>query len=154
MVIFYKKWKKYNEFQLTKNKMDLNIRKMTNHPPSPVFTCNGFSIILYLAVVQNTAHTLPIALSDLLSQNNRLFLTFIILFFSDPLILTCFTFHPNIIIPQSLIHLQLVKNFPPLLVIPQLSFAENFHTTHFSRLMSYDSLFSPFTCYTAALLCR
>ena len=35
MVIFYKKWKKYNEFQLTKNKMDLNIRKITNHPPSP-----------------------------------------------------------------------------------------------------------------------
>ena len=35
MVIFYKKWKKYNEFQLTKNKMDLNNRKMTNHPPSP-----------------------------------------------------------------------------------------------------------------------
>ena len=35
MVIFYKKWKKYNELQLTKNKMDLNIRKMTNHPPSP-----------------------------------------------------------------------------------------------------------------------
>ena len=35
MVIFYKKWKKYNEIQLTKNKMDLNIRKMTNHPPSP-----------------------------------------------------------------------------------------------------------------------
>ena len=36
MVIFYKKWKKYNEIQLTKNKMDLNIQKMTNHPPSPV----------------------------------------------------------------------------------------------------------------------
>ena len=36
MVIFYKKWKKYDEIQLTKNKMDLNIRKMTNHPPSPV----------------------------------------------------------------------------------------------------------------------
>ena len=34
MVIFYKKWKKYNEIHLTKNKMDLNIRKMTNHPPS------------------------------------------------------------------------------------------------------------------------
>ena len=32
MVIFYKKWKKYNEIQLTKNKMDLNIRKITNHP--------------------------------------------------------------------------------------------------------------------------
>ena len=27
---------KYNEIQLTKNKMDLNIRKMTNHPPSPI----------------------------------------------------------------------------------------------------------------------
>ena len=26
---------KYNEIQLTKNKMDLNIRKITNHPPSP-----------------------------------------------------------------------------------------------------------------------
>ena len=38
MVIFYKKWKKYNEIQLTNNKMDLNIRKMTNHPPSPVIS--------------------------------------------------------------------------------------------------------------------
>ena len=37
MVIFYKKWKKYNEIQLTKNKIDLNNRKMTNHPPSPVY---------------------------------------------------------------------------------------------------------------------
>ena len=35
MIIFYKKRKKYNEIQFTKNKMDLNIRKMTNHPPSP-----------------------------------------------------------------------------------------------------------------------
>ena len=35
VIIFYKKWKKSNEIQLTKNKMDLNIRKMTNHPPSP-----------------------------------------------------------------------------------------------------------------------
>ena len=36
MVIFYKKWKKYNEIQLTKKEMVLNNRKMTNHPPSPV----------------------------------------------------------------------------------------------------------------------
>ena len=36
MVIFYKKWKKCNEIQLTKNKMDSNIRKMTNHAPSLV----------------------------------------------------------------------------------------------------------------------
>ena len=38
MVIFYKKWKKYKIWkknQLTKNKIDLNNRKMTNHPPSP-----------------------------------------------------------------------------------------------------------------------
>ena len=35
MVIFYKKWQKYNEIQLTKNKMDLNNRKMTHHPPPP-----------------------------------------------------------------------------------------------------------------------
>ena len=27
---------KYNEIQLTKNKMDLNNLKMTNHPPSPI----------------------------------------------------------------------------------------------------------------------
>ena len=38
VVIFYKKWKKYNEIQLTKNKMDLNIQKITNHPPSPKAT--------------------------------------------------------------------------------------------------------------------
>ena len=29
--MFYKKWKKHNEIQLTKNKINLNIRKMTNH---------------------------------------------------------------------------------------------------------------------------
>ena len=36
MVIFYKKWKKYYETKLTKNKIYLNIRKITNHPPFPV----------------------------------------------------------------------------------------------------------------------
>ena len=37
MVIICNKWKKYNEFQLTKDKMDLNNEKMKmkNHPPSP-----------------------------------------------------------------------------------------------------------------------
>ena len=34
MVIFNMKWRKYNEIQL-KKQMDLNIRKITNHPPSP-----------------------------------------------------------------------------------------------------------------------
>ena len=42
MVIFYKKWKKYNEIQLTKNKMDLNNRKVTNHPPYPEELINLF----------------------------------------------------------------------------------------------------------------
>ena len=35
MVIFYKKWKKYNEIQLTKTKWTSIFEKMTNHPPSP-----------------------------------------------------------------------------------------------------------------------
>ena len=35
MALFYMIWKKYNEIQLTKNKLDLNYRKITNHPPSP-----------------------------------------------------------------------------------------------------------------------
>ena len=48
MVIFYKKWKKYNKIQLTKSKMDLNIRKMTNHPPSPG------TQILNNSTIQNT----------------------------------------------------------------------------------------------------
>ena len=36
MVIFYKKSKKNNEIQLTKNKMNLNNRLIKNHPLSPV----------------------------------------------------------------------------------------------------------------------
>ena len=36
MLVLYKSWKKYNEFQLTKNKMHLNTRKLKiiHHPPS------------------------------------------------------------------------------------------------------------------------
>ena len=39
--------KKKNEIQLTKNKMDLNNRKMTNHPPSPEMknAVNNFSAV-------------------------------------------------------------------------------------------------------------
>ena len=34
MLVLYKKWKKYNEFQLTKNKIDLNNWKLKMiHPP-------------------------------------------------------------------------------------------------------------------------
>ena len=35
MGVFYNIWKRYNEIQLTKNKMNLNNRKIKNHPPSP-----------------------------------------------------------------------------------------------------------------------
>ena len=35
----------YNEIQSTKNKIDLNNRKMTNHPPSPV-ECNVIKNVL------------------------------------------------------------------------------------------------------------
>ena len=34
IVVFYKKWKEYNEIQLTKYKMDLNNPKIKNHPHS------------------------------------------------------------------------------------------------------------------------
>ena len=36
MLVLFKKWKKENEFQLTKNKMDFNIQKLkiTDPPPS------------------------------------------------------------------------------------------------------------------------
>ena len=36
ILIFDKKWKKYNEIQLTINKMGLNNRKMKNYKPSPI----------------------------------------------------------------------------------------------------------------------
>ena len=35
MLVFYKRWEKYNEIQLTKNKIYLNNRKIKNHSPSP-----------------------------------------------------------------------------------------------------------------------
>ena len=46
IVIIYKKWKKYYEIQLTKNKMDLNTRKMTNYPPSPCRQTHKFVVII------------------------------------------------------------------------------------------------------------
>ena len=42
MEIFYKKWKKYNEIQLTKNERNPNIRKITNHPSS--FATQGYTL--------------------------------------------------------------------------------------------------------------
>ena len=35
MLALYKRLKNYNVIQLTKNKMDLNNRKMKNHPHAP-----------------------------------------------------------------------------------------------------------------------
>ena len=66
MVIFYKKWKKYNEIQLTKIKMDLNIRKMTNHPPSPVlveyiqYTIHLYIVLYTVVIVNNTQSCFPL----------------------------------------------------------------------------------------------
>ena len=68
MVIFNKKWKKCNEIKLTK-KMDLNNRKMTNHPPSPVIilwslidvlgmimpNCDAFRFITVLVMIINAS---------------------------------------------------------------------------------------------------
>ena len=35
MLVLYKRWKKHNEFQLTKNKMDLDYRNLKIiHPPT------------------------------------------------------------------------------------------------------------------------
>ena len=54
MVLFYKVWKKFNEIQLTKNKMHMNNRQMKNHPPSPTLQTetkhpNGVSVNPFLA---------------------------------------------------------------------------------------------------------
>ena len=51
MVIFCKKLKKYNEIQLTKNKMDLNIRIMKNHLPSTDLILQQNSYSLHNTVV-------------------------------------------------------------------------------------------------------
>ena len=39
---------KNNEIQLTKNKMDLNNRKMTNHPPPP-------NSVYYACILRNSS---------------------------------------------------------------------------------------------------
>ena len=36
LLVFYKRWKKYHEIHLRKNKMNLNNRKMTHHPASRI----------------------------------------------------------------------------------------------------------------------
>ena len=36
MLVLYKRWKKYNEFQLTKIKMDLNTKKLKIIHPPPI----------------------------------------------------------------------------------------------------------------------
>ena len=42
--------KKFNEIRLTKNKMDLNIRKILNNPPSPAahYLSNMHALGLYV----------------------------------------------------------------------------------------------------------
>ena len=43
MVVFYMIWKNNNKIQLTKNKMDLNNRKLKNHP-SPNTIINQYAM--------------------------------------------------------------------------------------------------------------
>ena len=47
MLLLYRKWKKYNEIQLTKNKIDLNNQNFTNHPPSHIVDFKQNSNLLY-----------------------------------------------------------------------------------------------------------
>ena len=49
MVVFYMIWKKDNEIQLTKNKMNLNNRKIINRPPSLEGTVN-LHIVKYVRI--------------------------------------------------------------------------------------------------------
>ena len=46
MVVFYKIWKKYNEIQLTKNKMDFNNKKKWRiiHPPIRLISKVGLGL--------------------------------------------------------------------------------------------------------------
>ena len=48
MAVFYKIWKKYDEIQLTKNKMNLKNLKMKNQPPSIVICLNIFNSYNYI----------------------------------------------------------------------------------------------------------
>ena len=50
MVVLYKIWKKCNEIKLTKYKMDLNNRKIKNHPPSHRLTTTAqWYIVTYFS---------------------------------------------------------------------------------------------------------
>ena len=52
---YFIRWKKHNEIQLTKNKMDLNIRKMTDHPPSPAHA-RQTAMCHHVYLLQNELH--------------------------------------------------------------------------------------------------
>ena len=54
MVIFYMKLKKYYKTQLIKNKMDLNNRKMTNHPASQERLMLKSCMVQQRRVIMNT----------------------------------------------------------------------------------------------------
>ena len=70
MVIVYKKWKKYNEIELTK-KMDLKNRKITNCPPSPDERTISWILLLNLiqtVIWQMTASQHHLSENGLLNQ--------------------------------------------------------------------------------------
>ena len=56
MLVLYTRWKKHNEFQLTKNKMDLNNRIMINYPPSPDYNYVTILILYILNMINIINH--------------------------------------------------------------------------------------------------
>ena len=62
-LVFYKRWNKYNETQLTKDKMDVNNLKMKNHPPSPVRRAYRNKMIPFSKVLEDVELIFLILLS-------------------------------------------------------------------------------------------
>ena len=54
MVIFYKKWKKYNETQLTKNKMDIKYSKNDKSSTLPRFGKVKIVTLVLAVLLSNT----------------------------------------------------------------------------------------------------
>ena len=66
MVIFYKKWNKHNEIQLTKNKISL--RQSKNDKSSTLPRNNNNNIIII--GITTTSGTMPIIVADNDNNNN------------------------------------------------------------------------------------
>ena len=72
MVIFYKKWNKYNEIQLTKNKIYL---RQSKNDRSFTLPRNNNNNIIVIAIT-TTSGTMPIIVADNDDNNNNISLVF------------------------------------------------------------------------------